>query len=128
MTAIDDFDLRIAAIHGLAAGGGDVMDVRHEEFMAMADAFLGTEFDRDKLARVESLQLALHEAQSKLGKELDAHRIDGSRYVDEANALHVGIAMQCQAILGAEDFVRLFGVSPLEIITHIDKEIFLEQA
>lgn len=128
VTAIDDFDLRIAAIHGLAIGGGEVMDVRHEEFMAMAEAFLGTGFDREKLARVESLQLALHEAQSKLCEELDAHRIDGSRYVDEANALHVRIALQCQAILGPVDFLRLFGVSPLAVSAHIDKEMFLEQA
>lgn len=104
------------------------MDARHEEFFAMADAFLGPEIDREKLAKVESLQLALDEEQAKLCDELDSHRIDGSRYVDQANALHARVALQCEAILGAADFLRLFGASPSEVSAHIDKEIFLEQA
>lgn len=121
------FDLRIAAIHGLDGGEGDVMDVRHEEFIAMADAFLGADFDRAKLAQVELLQLALHEGQARLCEELDSNRIDGARYVEEANMLHARIASQCEAILGPADFLRLFGVSPAEISNHINKEIFLEQ-
>ena len=128
MTAIENFDMRIAAIHGLNGGKGDVMDVRHEEFIAMADAFLGSDFDREKLAQVESLQMALHEGQAKLCEDLDSHRIDANRYVDEANALHVRIALRCESILGPSDFLRLFGVSSSDLSAHIDKEMFLEQA
>jgi hypothetical protein len=103
------------------------MDVRHEEFVAMADAFLGPDFDRAKLAQVELLQLALHEGQASLCEELDSNRTDGARYVEEANMLHVRIAAQCEAVLGPADFLRLLGVSPAEINNHINKEIFLEQ-
>jgi hypothetical protein len=128
MKAVETFNVRIAAIHGPGGEGGDVMDVRHEEFMAMADAFLGPGFDRAKLAQVESLQLALQEGQARLCEELDAHRIDGSRYVDEANMLHARIARHCEAILGPADFLRLFGVSPSAVSAHIDKDLFLEQS
>ena len=128
MSALEIFDLRIAAIHGLGGAGGDVMDVRHEEFMAMADAFLGQHFDRTKLAKVESLQIALHEAQADLYEALESHRIDRTRYVDEVNNVHNSIAQQCEAILGASDFVKLFGAPPAEIGAHIDKEVFLAQA
>ena len=70
------------------------MNVRHEEFIAMADAFLGQHFDRTKLAKVELLPLALHDAQAGLANDLDSHRIDRSRYVDEVNKLHADIAQR----------------------------------
>lgn len=104
------------------------MDVRHEEFMAMADAFLGRRYDRAKLAKVESLQLALQEAQADLHQALASRRIDRSRYVDEVNRIHSSIAQQCEVILGASDFVKLFGATAAEIGGHIDKEVFLAQA
>jgi hypothetical protein len=128
MSALEIFDLRIAAIHGLGGVGGDVMDVRHEEFMAMADAFLGHGFDRAKLAKVESLQLELHAAQADLDKALEGRRIDRSRYADEVNKTHRAIARQCEAILGASNFVKLFGVTPARLGGLIDKEVFLAQA
>jgi hypothetical protein len=128
MSTLAIFDLRIAAIHGLGGGGGDVMDVRHAEFLAMADAFLGHGFDRAKLARVESLQLALHAAQADLDQALEGRRIDRSRYADEVNRAHSAIARQCEAILGASNFVKLFGATPAQIAGLIDKEIFLAQA
>jgi hypothetical protein len=127
MRSAEIFDSRIAALHGLGAGGDDV-DVRHEEFMAMADAFLGAGFDRVKLAQVESLQLALHEAQVKLSRELDAHLIDRPSFVDEVNELHAHIARQCETILGPPNFFKLFGVTPAEAGAYIDKEQFLAQA
>jgi hypothetical protein len=85
MSALKIFELQIAAAHGPGGAGGGVMDVRHEEFMAMANAFLGPHFDRVKLAQVELLQLALHDALAKLASELDSHRIERSRYLDEVS-------------------------------------------
>lgn len=128
MRTLEIFDLRIAAIHGFGGEGGNVMDVRHEEFMAMADAYLGPRFDREKLAQVESLQLALREAQASLYRELDACEIERARYVDEVNKVHVAIALQCEAILGPSDFVKLFGMIPSEIGGHLDREVFLALA
>lgn len=127
MKALAIFDARIAAIHGLGGGEGDVMDVRHAEFIAMADAFLGPAYDREKLAQVESLQRELHIVHASLCKELAAHQIAPDRYVDEVNHIHFSIAQQCEAVLGQSDFFKLFGVTPAELRKHIDKEVFLEQ-
>lgn len=104
------------------------MDIRHEEFMAMADAFLGPHFDRAKLAQVEALQLDLHDAQTRLTIDLDARRIGRSLYVDELNKVHAHIAQRCEAILGSADFEKLFGIAPSEAGAFIDKDIFLMQA
>lgn len=104
------------------------MDIRHEEFMAMADAFLGPGFDRVKLAQVERLQVDLHDAKARLARDLDTRRIDRSRFVDEVNKVHADIARRCEAILGRSDFQKLFGIAPSEAGACIDKEIFLAQA
>lgn len=104
------------------------MDIRHEEFMAMADAFLGPHFDRAKLAQVESLQLHLHDAQARLTRDLDTRQIGRSLYVDELNKVHAHIAQRCEAILGSSDFEKLFGISPSEAGAYIDKDLFLTHA
>jgi GNAT superfamily N-acetyltransferase len=121
------FDRRITALH--AAGmGGAVMDVRHEEFMAMADAFLGQGFGRAKLAQIESLQFALHEGQAELSKALAANLLEPTDYVDAVNRLHARTAQQCETIVGAHNFLMLFGVPPAEAGAYIDKEQFLARA
>jgi hypothetical protein len=120
------FDRRITALH--AAGMGAVMDVRHEEFMAMADAFLGEGFDRAKLAQIESLQLALHDGQAELSKALAANLVEPADYVDAVNRLHARTAQQCETILGSPSFLMLFGVPASEAGAYIDKEQFLAQA
>lgn len=104
------------------------MDIRHEEFMAMADAFLGQQFDRLKLAQVERLQLDLHDAQARLASDLDSGRIGRPLYVDELNKVHTDIAQRCEAILGSADFQKLFGITPSEAGAYIDKEVFVAQA
>ncbi len=103
------------------------MDVRHEEFMAMAEAFLGEDFDRAKLAQIESLQLALHEGQAELGKALAANLVEPTKYVDAVNRLHTHTAQQCETILGSHNFLKLFGVTPAEAGSYIDKEQFVRQ-
>ena len=101
------------------------MDVRHEEFMAMADAFLGKDFDRKKLIAVEVLQLRLHDEQAELYKQLESHQIDKNGYVEKVNKVHVSIARSCEKILGARNFRVLFGATPNEICSHIDKAVFV---
>lgn len=128
VTRLREFDIRIAAIHGLGGAEEEVMDLRHEEFMAMADAFLGPGFDPIKLARVESLQLALRDAQAALSKTLQAQQIDRIRYFEEVSKVHGSIAKQCEAILGPANFIKLFGVTPREIGANIDMEAFLAQS
>jgi hypothetical protein len=104
------------------------MDLRHQEFMAMADTYLGPRFNRGKLAETEALQLALHEAQGALAGLLDRQQIDRRGYFEALNNLQVSIARQCVAILGTANFVKLFGVDPSEVAATLDKEIFLGQS
>jgi hypothetical protein len=122
-----NFEPRITCIDGPGDVGELVMDVRHGEFMAMADEFLGKRFDREKLARVEALQLALHEAMQGLARALQSHEIDRVRYLDEVSKLNISIALQCETILGSANFIKLFGTSPAEIGSVIDPEVFLSQ-
>ena len=103
------------------------MDIRHEEFMAMADAFLGQGFDRAKLAKVERLQAELHTEQARLSAELAASQLKPERYVDEVNRLHSAIAKKCETILGPPGFLALFGLTAAQVLAHIDKQTFLEQ-
>lgn len=104
------------------------MDIRHEEFMVMADAFLGPRFDRAKLAQIEALQRDLHDAQARPTRQLDAGRIGRPLYADQLNKVNAHIAQRCQAILGSSDFEKLFGITPSEASPNIDKDLFLTQA
>ena len=103
------------------------MDVRHEEFVAMTEAFLGPDYDASKLAEVESQQLALQHAQAELANDLAARRIGPTQYLDRVNEVHAEIAERCESILGPDDFQKLFGVPAAEIGPYIDEEAFLAQ-
>jgi len=104
------------------------MDVRHEEFMAMADAFLGPEYDRAKLRQVELLQLELHARQGQLFQALQSRQLNREAFVGESNRLGKDIALQCEAVLGPADFQKLFGASANELNSLIDTGAFLQQA
>jgi len=104
------------------------MDVRHEEFMAMAEAFLGPGYDPYKLAQVEQLQLELHAMQGNLANALQEQTLDRHAYIEESNRLCANIATRCEAVLGAADFFKLFGASPADLNSFIDADAFLQQA
>ena len=128
MSPQECFDRRIAAIHRLGGAGGRKMDIRHEEFMTMADAFLGPDFDKEKLNEVKVLQRKLHDAQAMLYLELQAKRIDRSKFINENNKISSAMARQCELVLGETNFQKLFGASPSELDGFIDKDSFLQNA
>ena len=125
-----EFDKRVAAIHGpnnVRAGrkvGGNAMDVRQAEFQAMADVFLGENFDQAKLEQVEDLQIALHNEQATLYQKYEAQEIGPDEYVELFNAMLVETFEKCEDVLGPENFIKLFGVPPSELAGFIDKEAF----
>lgn len=128
-----EFDRRIASIHGLDSQvsdgrniGEDDMDIRHAEFRAMADVFLGNDFDRSKLAQVESLQLALHERQAELYQQYETGELDPEQYVESYNSLLRVTFAKCETILGFEHFQKLFGAPRSELAGFIDKQAFLQ--
>jgi hypothetical protein len=133
MNPEQEFDRRIAAIHGHSNPytatphtGGDPIDVRHAEFQAMADVFLGEDFDRAKLAQVESLQIALHERQAELYQRYESKELSPVGYVNAFNALLDDTFAQCENILGQNDFLKFFGAPRTEMSSFIDREAFLD--
>ncbi len=126
------FDLCIAAIHGSgspgaepSASGAESRDIRHEEFEAMADVFLGEDYDKARLHQVEDLQIVLHQQQNVLCSRYERGELDPESYVDAFNSLLDATFADCERILGAEDFQRLFGTTRESLGGFIDKDIFL---
>jgi hypothetical protein len=128
-----EFDSRIAAIHGLdstARAGSNIeesaMDIRHEEFQAMASVFLGDGFDPTKLGQVEVLQIALHKQQAELYHRYEAEELGPEEYVESFNTSLDETFAKCEAILGPESFLKLFGAPRSELAGFIDREAFVQ--
>jgi hypothetical protein len=129
MTLEQEFDKRIAAIYGLNNqddGSNDTRDIRHAEFQAMADVFLGEDFDRRKLEHVERLQRAFHEQQVVLYQRYKAEELNPEEYVESFNTLLDNTFTQCEDILGKKNFRKLFGAPRSELGGFIDKDAFLQ--
>jgi len=127
-----EFDERIAEIYAVVEMRRrnrplrvDEMDLRHQEFQAMADAFLGENYDRQKLRAVEDFQIELRESQGELLENYQLGGMSAEVYVKLFND-RLGSAFEaCERILGQADFVKLFGAKRAELGGFIDKEAFL---
>lgn len=133
MSLEQEFDRRIVAIHGLdnpRTGvrriGGVTVDVREAEFQAMADVFLGDQFDQATLNQVADLQITLHREQATLYQKYVAKELGPEEYVELFNALLLETFEKCEDVLGSENFIKLFGVPPSKLAGFIDKEAFLQ--
>ena len=123
-----EYRKRIAAIHGLDGQEVDDQDpvyIRHAEFQAMADVFLGEDYDQAKLGEVEKLQIVLHQKQTELYKNYEAQEIGPKAYVDSVNGLIGTTFREIEAILGQADFEALFGMRRLQMACMINKKRFL---
>jgi hypothetical protein len=136
MTNEQKFDERIASIHGLREPGlslanvqsgeePDPVDIRHAEFEAMADCFLGAGYDPEKRKLVENYQIDLHRQQAELYARLQAGELAAEEYLNQSNALIEGTFENCEVVLGPENFRKLFGAERHELTGMIDREIFL---
>lgn len=133
MNPEQEFDRRMAAMHGRGlradavpfSGARTPVDVRHEEYAAMVDVFLGADFDAAKRKQVEDLQIVLHQQDVALYRRFHDGELSAEQYVDEANALLDETARKCEEILGAADFEKLFGAPRAELTGMIDREAFL---
>jgi hypothetical protein len=132
----EEFDRRIAAIHGLdgqpvdsEATSKDVNhDVRQSEFDAMIDAFLGVDYDQGKRRLVGAQQVALHEQQAKPSRQREQGEMSDEQYLDAANAAILDTFGECEKVLGSEDFRKLFDAPPHEATGLIDRAAFREAA
>lgn len=133
---IEELDRRLAEIHGLDCSINGKprektkeakMDVRHDEFQAMADVFLGENYDRTKLEAVEGLQIALRQQQETLLERYKGGQMAPEQYVDEFNKGLLETFASIERVLGARDFLRLFGAPIDQLGGYIDKETFLRE-
>jgi tetratricopeptide (TPR) repeat protein len=132
LTPEQEFDRRIAAIHGLHGerpdkpdGEASRMDIRHEELDALFDAFLGADFDPAKRHQVENLQVALHKQQAELARRHDQGEISDEQFLDATQRLIGQSFRECANILGEADFQSLFGAPAHEAAGLIDREAYL---
>jgi hypothetical protein len=107
---------------------GTPIDVRHAEFKAMTDVFLGEDFDPVKLQQVEDLQVEAHRNQAALARRHERHELSDDEYIAAANASSETAFRRCESILGAETCSKLFGVSVDEVIGLIDRTAFLDNS
>ena len=92
----------------------------------MADVFLGADIDRNKLWLIETLQTTLHDQQEILYRRYEAQDLGPEEYVDAFNSVLDHTFAACEAILGEEDFLKLFGSPRSELAGFIDKDAFLQ--
>lgn len=127
-----EFERRIAAIHGLDNPNPaprkvkEIPDIRHLEFQAMVDVFLGADFDPTQVKEIEDLQIALDKQQAGLYTQYEAERLAPEEYVDRVNAAIAETFEKCEHILGRENFLKLFQAPQSECAAFIDKEAFLK--
>ena len=72
--SMDDFEQRVARIHGLgthAQIGVPMVDTQIQELRAMFASFLGEDYDKEKILRVEAFQSHLRNAQAYLARQLE---------------------------------------------------------
>lgn len=124
-----EFDRRVAEIHFGRAEPDDstaiALDARRAEFRAMATAFLGDSYDDDKLRRIETIHVNMLDQQLKLVEQYNRDIIGPADYVDCFNALAFENFAAMQAVLGREDYLKLFGPLPDKSQGFIDRDAFL---
>lgn len=126
-----EFESRIATIHGLdnpkpGSRTDEVPDIRHLEFRAMVDVFLGADFDSTKVKQIEALQIDLDKEQACLYTEYKAERLAPEEYVDRVNAAIANTFEKFESVLGRESFLKVFQAPKSECAAFIDKDAFLK--
>lgn len=126
-TQMQKYRRLIAQIHkGESRFDGDDVQLERAEFLAASNAFLGEDYDPDKLARVEELLLELRKEQDLLVARFETGQLSPKEYVDSLNlAIHTHM-LACQDVLGREDYERLFRGPVPETVGVVDLVTFLQ--
>jgi len=102
------------------------MDVRHEEFKAMTEIFLGRDYEKAKLHAVEGEQIKLRRAQMELYRKYSEKIITAEAYAERLQVAINDAFSACLRILGQADFAKLFG--NIDPATLMDPTKFIEAA
>jgi len=107
---------------GLGPNYGDPR-LRQAEFNIMIDETLGADYDPERRSRLLEIQASLGARQSDLDAALDNGRMAGDAYLARLRDALDDTARAYEAVLGREDYVRLFGTEPDEASAIIDPSI-----
>lgn len=133
MTPAVKFSENLAKVHGLHGAPmsefdtTESNDIRHAELMAMVDAFLGADYDPEKISEVERLGDLMDDAIARLANDLESNHISPRDYLTKFHETSLRSFKEIESVLGAEDFLKLYGVPPEGVETLIDEDAFLDQ-
>lgn len=82
------------------------------ELEALACEKLGDNYDRDKVDAVIRMQASYRSKQRSLASDLSTGRISREHYLNTLSALMAESAAKGEAVLGHDDFVKLFWRNP----------------
>lgn len=88
----------------------DESTIARRELEAMARVQLGEDYDRQKIAAVAELQRQWREKQQDFTERLKQGYLSPEGYRLILRQVIAETAQRCEAVLGSEDFERLFGV------------------
>lgn len=94
----------------------EVAGLAEAEMRAMVRAYLGDGYDSSKVQALVDDQRRLQRRQQQLLDRYERGELTAYDYASGVNALSRESAGVCRRILGAEDFDRLFGYVPDEIV------------
>ena len=77
----------------------------------------------EKIAAVSDVQNELRSKHGELGQKFSRGELTKERYASELRQLFVERAARCREILGDDDFLKLFGVTPEQAGDVIDPAI-----
>lgn len=117
-----EFASEIKALYETQGGNG--RDLRSAELMTMLDVFLGTTYDQAKKDEIAKIQGDLHRKQESLTSKFRGGALEADEYLTMLNSLIGGAFTECERVLGAEDFTRLFGVTPTAQGDFVDRQAF----
>jgi DNA-binding CsgD family transcriptional regulator len=97
--------------------------LRCAEFDIMIDEMLGADYDPRKRRHLLKIEASLRADQSELDTALDKKAIAPASYLARLREIIANTAHAYEAVLGSEDYVRLFGTQPEEASAVIDPSI-----
>jgi len=89
----------------------EVLEVARRELQALADTYLGEDYNPERIKAVAEVQRTLKIRQGEIARRVRAGELAFNEYASALRDLVTTAATDCEKILGPTDFVKLFGVT-----------------
>ncbi|HXR36661.1 MAG TPA: hypothetical protein VN754_11955 [Candidatus Binataceae bacterium] len=123
----DAYRRLIASWSSLGSAEEQAVAAARSELEALASEKLGENYHRGKIETVARIQAEYRLRQRRLAGDLSAGRVSQEQYLNTFSALLAEAGARYEAILGREDFLKLFGVTPENAprLSESERNIFL---